>query len=1096
MAYSFTRYAQEISTQLGSGASPQLVNPVSRLLDEESKQLRDVYFLGNVVGAIEPAGYLKGLKTSTKGHFVLVNVVLIEETYNRYFNLSPKNFVAGSVIAFAEDANNIIGKWVVLKNTYGKAVTLRAGYNKSEAGTAVSMNVLCFTRDSNSNWVIAPNTFDLDVSKYQAVIDVSASLLESGNGIRRFSGLHRDSVKFIDISSVLSTDIDDSFVEESSVIVETSTTPKDQDTSNSHQGTALLKRFSNVPPLANYDVIRAEVSRQKDSRNTYFSLLRFDRDKDVAKSIRDYYLTAFRNNVVADIGGKFTSTGKKKEYFLKDVLESFIKEKEDVNNIVSMCAVNPDFLFSQNTSYPALNDLNLVFIAFIDKLTELNIGVRTLFFLDQYKRSAELTKLLSNPYSYATSRNWHISKADALYFLFVHAFDDNRLGDVPCIYSDSELCNTYRNVLLVSNNLFSERTGSVVITRGDAVAPISVQESVTKGTAKYRQPFKYATYQLLEEVTKGVNKWLPIDDVYYVSEIAGIFECGKYGDINYDTVDFVLRGNKYYNSNPRDIIEYMDENGLICILGTDHVVASTHLIMETFIYEKSRSMADTPTGITDEEIAQGIANYEAEKGFSLEPEQKLAVNLMKSSFGNLSGQGGSGKTTISEVIVNIAISKGYKPVFTAPTAKAARRLAEVVGHLGTVTTMHSHFRISGTANLYWSPGDKMSPKVTSSGEEEKCIYILDEQSMSTIDVLYPALKTVSSTSLVYCLGDIKQLEPIGKGMPFMDMMTYLPSVELGVSKRAAANSGISLNCDIINNHPEEQFIQTDDFRIVSVLDDKIAKGIREGIINTINNEGVSPDNIYVISPYSSASKELSSRNLSIYLQDIFVPPGTNALFTYNDVTFLQDTRVIHAGSNDPNRLKYSYDKGVFTTVYSSGVMKGDIGKVRGIVPARNLQLNITEEGTANKTDYNLPNRDNSKAFVVLVEYWDPDAEQDLFAMYNCVEANAGYTEASGLVVFGKDLSNIELAQALTVHKFQGSQEKMIIMPISSKDNPRFVNRNLIYTGISRAQEKLVLIGNVKGTASVLNKGRGFVSTDGHVRTVYTHLKDMLGLEGA
>lgn len=549
-------------------------------------------------------------------------------------------------------------------------------------------------------------------------------------------------------------------------------------------------------------------------------------------------------------------------------------------------------------------------------------------------------------------------------------------------------------------------------------------------------------------------------------------------------------------------VDMLIESGILNSIEEDN---KTYLILEKdmekefLIYTTLIKKGNEETGISDDIIAESIDEFESEKGFKLEKLQKEGIQLCKFKAAVLSGCAGSGKTTVSDCIT-LCLKNGlpkYKIIYGTPTGKACRRLAEVVG--GTVKTLHSQFGVFMGGEGYLTDITKKRKK----DDAGKTIYILDEMAMCNRDLLYEVCRSLDDTDIIYFLGDCKQLPPIGSGNPFYILMKILPCVELGVSKRAAEGSNINYNTTLINNlsndvvqellYDDSSFIceECSDAEIPSVVG-KVWKGMMDG---SYTGKKFEEDDIQIISGYATPEKSFSSTNLNIPIQR-YLRRGDKLLFKNGERLFYKNDRVIHARLNSYGSQRYiEIEPNIFQSVLTLGIMNGELGKIIGVVPAEVCRIeefsekslkedplykDIDEEELQNMLDVREKRKDkirddtsffNSSYYFVKVQVYDTDLKADVIILYPA----RVHDKLEGLSLGGEDISNLELAYALTTHKMQGSQSKVVILPFGSDCNPEFINRNMINTMVTRSQEVVVMIGDIKGSDSSVNRGRKIAS---------------------
>jgi ATP-dependent exoDNAse (exonuclease V) alpha subunit len=553
-----------------------------------------------------------------------------------------------------------------------------------------------------------------------------------------------------------------------------------------------------------------------------------------------------------------------------------------------------------------------------------------------------------------------------------------------------------------------------------------------------------------------------------------------------------------YSSNKA--IKELLESGVITLFGENVLILQTDLHKEFTILETLIKKGQEQTSITDKNIDETVKVFEQERKFKLEKLQKDGIKLIQYKSGVLSGCAGSGKTTTSDCMV-MGIKEYMRDVelkFAAPTGKAAKRLSEVVG--GNVRTIHSLFGIG----LDSEP----SLKLNSYGRRTKMIegspiaYFLDEMAMCNTSLLYNVVTKLREKDMIYFLGDIKQLPPIGTGSPFKALMQLLPCVELGVSKRAAEGSKINYNCGLINFlSDEEKLIELtagEDFEILPCKDEQIQKHVVDVFKSYLMR--FPEDDIQVITGYRTEEHSHSTECLNPLLQRI-LRQQHERLYVYNNKEFMLNDRVIHIKRNAYEVPRFRKKMDGFShleEVVTFGVTNGDLGKIVGMI--RSDKVTIDPWYDPEHTAEDLKGMDeryvdayqkrintqveirkehefnDEKIAYVIVEVFDTDLQENVYLLYRGMEKKAINTDFA-VALSGFDMSYLDLAYALTTHKMQGSQSKAVIIPLSSKGSASFINRNMINTMITRASEQVCLIGSVEGAGSALEAGRRITSVD-------------------
>lgn len=542
--------------------------------------------------------------------------------------------------------------------------------------------------------------------------------------------------------------------------------------------------------------------------------------------------------------------------------------------------------------------------------------------------------------------------------------------------------------------------------------------------------------------------------------------------------DFVKKGYSYIrpmNSKEKaTAINDFISCGLGCKVGRYYTTTNL-LSKELYVYNTLYTQGSVTYNYDDELVDQYIKEYESEVGFKLEERQRDAIKLIKYGSGVLTGGAGSGKTTTEGCMVSVLkkLEPNVEVRYGAPTGKAAKVMQGVVKE--KAQTLHSMCRI----------GTDEESLLESDYEEEACesnvVYIFDEVSMVTIDLLYKVLKKLGNIR-VYFVGDINQLSAIGKGLVLKNLLRFLPCVYLTVSKRSASNSGITLNSDIINNYSDKtnwlKLEDKSDFVRIELPDDRIQSYVYDLCKNLIE-QGVSKDDIQVVSPLVQGKYTWGANSLNNVLQPLF---NTNKrwqdrVWTGNKYLINGD-RVIQTKLNINSMQWYEYDGKSFTKIYGYGIANGEVGKVLGVFDSNTCIINEPTEEKPEDCDIpaNVRKDENYDGAFLAVVYYDYMSERDFVILYRCKLKD---DEDHGKTVYGDDISCIDLFYCGSVHKLQGSQSKYIIGCFGTLRFKGFLTRNMLYTLVSRASKQLYLLGSVSDDIhSQLSQARLEVDDDG------------------
>lgn len=553
--------------------------------------------------------------------------------------------------------------------------------------------------------------------------------------------------------------------------------------------------------------------------------------------------------------------------------------------------------------------------------------------------------------------------------------------------------------------------------------------------------------------------------------------------------------------------------GLVSVITDLHsrywISTTQFLHMEMYVYKKLVGLGQQFREIKN--LDEIIENFENEKGFKLESRQREAAQLVQFGAAVLTGPAGSGKTTVSELMVK-ALKDSNEDIrikYAAPTGKAAKRLQEVVG--GTVKTMHSMFAIfNNNVDVFEDEEDS----VTSNKAD---VYIFDESAMCTLPLIFSVLSRVPKAK-IYFLGDFHQLTPIGKGMPFRNMLMFLPRVELNVTKRSAEGSKVTLNSSIINDSDSNwrPLVDGEDFSRVTCPDDAIAQRIKEVCAHHLGvptepksffrdaNFSYTADDIQVITPIANNNYSWGSSNLNLLLHDMFNPRVGNSYFLQKKgtrrnketnemedvcVEFRIGDRVIHTDNSYGVQHYITYKGGSFQKICNCDVMNGDVGHIVSYIdstkctfldPIDKPETDEEQEEWDKKSDKLRDDSDfvREGTFFCVVEFYDTVKDRKYYCLYPMTQSPQLSIVGHENVFTSYELNSLQLSYALSIHKMQGSQAKIIIFALGTINFSKFITRNLIYTGVTRASKLVYMIGNVSDDMnSMLSIGRRDVADD-------------------
>ncbi|MCD8390605.1 MAG: ATP-dependent RecD-like DNA helicase [Firmicutes bacterium] len=423
-----------------------------------------------------------------------------------------------------------------------------------------------------------------------------------------------------------------------------------------------------------------------------------------------------------------------------------------------------------------------------------------------------------------------------------------------------------------------------------------------------------------------------------------------------------------------------------------------------------------------------IDEYERIYKIKLASEQRNAViTALSSGVMVLTGGPGTGKTTVIRAIVHLLKQLKLKIALAAPTGRAAKRLSQV-----TDTEAKTIHRLLGTQQS--SNGNYQGFAHNETNPLSADVLIVDEVSMIDVNLMAAFLRAVKPGARVIFSGDADQLPSVGPGNVLRDIIesSVVPVIQLKQIFRQAEESLIIVNAHRINRGemPDIRTHSSDFF----FLKRKDAEAASHTVLDLYMNRLPSSydvDPISAIQVLSPTKKGVAgTENLNRLLQEHSNPPEPDkAEYKYGKLIFREGDKVMQIRNNYD--IEYKVQDGESGT----GIFNGDMGIIREInTDDRFMRVVFDEEKT--------------------VEY--------PFTM----------------------LDELDLAYAITVHKSQGSEFPMVIMPVCSY-NPRLATRNLIYTAVTRAKDMIVLVGNERAVYNMVNN-----STQGDR---YTGLCERLGM---
>jgi exodeoxyribonuclease V alpha subunit len=398
---------------------------------------------------------------------------------------------------------------------------------------------------------------------------------------------------------------------------------------------------------------------------------------------------------------------------------------------------------------------------------------------------------------------------------------------------------------------------------------------------------------------------------------------------------------------------------------------------------------------------------EISENIEFAPNQRLAVKAaMENGVLVITGGPGTGKTTIINAIIKLAEAEGNEIKLAAPTGRAAKRMSEATGH--EAQTLH---RLLGI-NFMEDSSRRQSFERDEDNPLEADIIIIDESSMVDNMLMFSLLKAVESGTRLILVGDANQLPSVGAGNVLKDIIAsgVVKVVYLNEIFRQAQESAIIINAHKINNGEYPDITQKDkDFFFMKRYDQRELLSTLTGLVssrlpNYMNCDAIS--DIQVLTPMRKSA--LGVINLNNVLQEVLNPPhSTKREKEFHKVIYREGDKVMQIKNNYNMEWKL-VDKGRVVEE-GQGVYNGDCGIIN--------YIDLENEFVEVMFDDNR---------VVQYDY--------------------------------SQMDELELSYAVTIHKSQGSEYRVVVLPIHSGPE-MLMTRNLLYTALTRAKELAVIVGS-------------------------------------
>mgnify|MGYP005793074675 FL=1 len=433
----------------------------------------------------------------------------------------------------------------------------------------------------------------------------------------------------------------------------------------------------------------------------------------------------------------------------------------------------------------------------------------------------------------------------------------------------------------------------------------------------------------------------------------------------------------------------------------DAVMLTKYFYYERSIADKLALLCCSLTS-TELNVDSEIKHFEEVNKITFHPDQKKAIiNAVNSGVSIITGGPGTGKTTIVKCIIELLEAQRKKILLTAPTGRAAKKLSEATER--DARTIHRALQVDFRSKRFIFNEQNPLPYN---------VIIVDEVSMVDVPLMCNLLKAVARDTKLIFVGDKDQLPSVGAGNVLEDMLTsgVISVAELTQIYRQSEKSLIISNAHKIN---EGEMPEIDNKSQDFFFDAKVElEDIKTTIVNMVTTRipkfnGIDSIKIQVLAPLKAGVCGIE--NLNRELQAKLNPPKNfRKELTVGQTIFREGDKVMQMSNNYD--LEWTRQVGLYTE-NGAGVFNGDIGYIHSI---------DVQTGE--------------------VEIWFEDGRECIYPR--------------------TELSQLSLAYAITIHKSQGSEFDVVIIPIISGPS-LILNRNLIYTAVTRAKKMVVLVGEKK-----------------------------------
>lgn len=441
---------------------------------------------------------------------------------------------------------------------------------------------------------------------------------------------------------------------------------------------------------------------------------------------------------------------------------------------------------------------------------------------------------------------------------------------------------------------------------------------------------------------------------------------------------------------------------------------------ELAVAKKLLELAEDYEPENERDMEKTIERIEQKNEIVLAEKQKKAVEkALSHGLLIITGGPGTGKTTTINTILQILQEEDLEIVLAAPTGRAAKRMTEATGM--EAQTIH---RLLGI-NFVNEDSRRQTYDRNEENPIEADVLIIDESSMVDILLMHALLRAVASGTRVIFVGDVDQLPSVGAGNVLKDMIRSerLEVIRLDQIFRQAQESAIIMNAHRINQG--EELMLNDKEKDFFFMKRAYSEDVVQAIVELVSKRLPSfmkcdqKQDIQVLTPMRKSP--FGVQNLNLVLQKALNSPSNEKKEKeYRNTTFRVGDKVMQI-KNNYNMAWKIYNANGKVEDEGVGVFNGDQGTVTDI---------------------------------------DDDAETMEVTFEDHKTVDYDFTQ----------LDELELAYAITIHKSQGSEYPVVVIPIHSGP-PMLMTRNLLYTAVTRAKKLVVLVGLSRTVSNMIANNR-------------------------